>query len=278
MTKFARTIPKLTVLVPLLAVLAAPTYASIAYTSCASGCSTTSGTYTSWQSAPGSTGLTFSMSPDNFAPGNLTSGVYLEPTGTVFTGYSGVSIDTLMSVTGTSLLEGNSGNGTGIEVLLPPNTYAFAMNITMLGSQFTTVAAEQNDHNASGTNYNINIASNGSVQFFSIISSGAPLTELFFWSGRSRLPFADQRFRNRPGVAHTGAFERQPDGQRTAALRTSAPPHPQTKQRRRLKRFAPGNAVGQTANAVRSAAPPPCPRPSRAGRYAARPAGLPAAA
>ncbi len=39
MTKFARTIPKLTFLVLLLAALAAPTYASIAYTSCASGCS-----------------------------------------------------------------------------------------------------------------------------------------------------------------------------------------------------------------------------------------------
>lgn len=179
MTKFARTIPKVTFFLVLLAALAAPTYASIAYSSCSNGCDS-SGTYPVWRSAPGSAGLTFSMSADTFAPGLLNSGVYLDPTGTIFTGYSGVSIDSLSSITGTSFLEGNNGTGTGIEVLLPPNTYAFAMNITMLGSQFTTVAAELGDHNPNGANFSFNIASNGSVQFFSILSTGTPLTELFF--------------------------------------------------------------------------------------------------
>ncbi len=202
MTKFTRTIPKLTFLVLLLAALAAPTYASIAYTSCSSGCGSTNGTYAIWQSAPGSQGLIFSMSPNTFAPGNLSGGVYTDPNGTVFTAYNGVSIDTLMSVSGASLLEGNNGNGTGIEVKLPANTYAFAMNITMLGSQFTTVAAELGDHNLNGTNYNITIASNGSVQFFGIISN-TPISELFFGpiGQGSRLQINDFEIAQTPEVS-----------------------------------------------------------------------------
>lgn len=181
MTKFARTIPKLTVLVPLLAVLAAPTYASIAYTSCSSGCSTTSGTYTSWQSAPGSSGLTFSMSPETFAPGLLSGGVYIDPTGTVFTGYSGPStIDTAMIVSGGSLVQSVGGGGAGIEILLPPNTYGVAFNITTLAG-FGSPLVELGDHVLSNSNYQIIIPSPGgasNVQFFAITSS-TPLTELF---------------------------------------------------------------------------------------------------
>lgn len=179
MTKLARTIPKLTILALLLAALAAPAGASIAYTSCSSSCTSSSGTYAIWQSAPGSAGLTFSMSPATFASGNLISGIYTDPTGTVLTGYSGINIDTLMSVPGSSLLEGNNGSGTGIEVKLPANTYAFAMNITTFGSTFTTVGVGLGDHNVTSNNYNITIPTGGSVQFFSIISD-TPLTELFF--------------------------------------------------------------------------------------------------
>ena len=94
MTKLARTIPKLTLLALLLAALAAPTYASIAYTSCSNGCGSSSGTYNIWQSAPGSAGLMFSLSPNTFGSGNISSGVYTDPTGAMFTSYNGSAIDT----------------------------------------------------------------------------------------------------------------------------------------------------------------------------------------
>ncbi len=178
MTKFARTIPKLTLLVPLLATLAAPTYASIAYTSCASGCTTTSGTYTSWQSATGSAGLTFSTSPNTFTAANLSNGVYLDPTGTVFTGYSNsTTIDTAMAVSGSALLQSVGGGGAGIEILLPANTYALAFSITTLSGPGAT-SVELGDHNLSMANYGIAIPTGESVQFFSIIST-TPLGELF---------------------------------------------------------------------------------------------------
>ena len=178
MTKFARTIPKLTFLVPLLAALAAPTYASIAYTSCTSGCSATSGTYASWQSATGSAGLTFSTSPDTFTAGNLSSGVYLDPTGTVFTGYSSPTvIDTGTFVSGSSLLQSTGGGGAGFEILLPANTYALAFSITTL-SGGGAASVELGNHNLSMANYGIIIPTGGSIQFFSIIST-TPLSELF---------------------------------------------------------------------------------------------------
>lgn len=178
MTKFARNIPKLTFLVPLLAALAAPTYASIAYTSCTTGCTTTSGTYASWQSATGSAGLTFSTSPNTFTAGNLSSGVYLDPTGTVFTGYSSSTvIDTNMFVSGSSILQSVGGGGAGFEILLPANTYAVAFSITTLsGTGIPSV--ELGDHNLSLANYGIVIPTGGSVQFFGIIST-TPLGELF---------------------------------------------------------------------------------------------------
>ena len=178
MTILARTIPRLTIFVLALAALAAPASATISYTSCTSGCNSTTGTYTIWQTAPGSAGLTFSISPATFGSGNLVSGVYTDPTGTVLTGYSGAStIDTLMSVSGTSLLQSVGGTNTGIEVQLPANTYAFAMNITTL-SGFGSPMVELGDHNVNNANYGIIIPSGGSVQFFAIISD-TPLSTLF---------------------------------------------------------------------------------------------------
>ena len=177
MMLFARNIPKLQILVLTLAALAAPASASISYTSCSSGCTSNSGTYTIWQTSPGSAGLTFSMSPATFAAGNLVSGVYTDGSGTLFTGYNG-GIDTLMSVTGSSLLEGANGVGTGIEILLPANTYALAFNFTMTGSSFSTYYEAVGDHNVNGTNYSVNVIGAGSNQFFAITST-APISELF---------------------------------------------------------------------------------------------------
>lgn len=176
MTFTVRAIPKLILLIALAAV-AQPAFATISYTSCSTGCGSTSGTYAVWQTASGSAGLTFSMSPATFAGGDLVSGVYSDPTGTVLTGYNGASIDTLMSVSGTSLLQSLGGGGSGIEINLPANTYAFAMNITTL-SGFGSPVVEIGDHILNNANYGIVIPSGGSVQFFAIISD-TPLTQLF---------------------------------------------------------------------------------------------------
>ena len=176
MRSTVRTIPHLILLVAL-AALARPVSATITYTSCSNGCGSTSGTYAVWQTASGSGGLTFSMSPATFAGGNLVDGVYSDPTGTVLTGYNGVNIDTLMSVSGTSLLQSVGGSGSGIEINLPANTYAFAMNITTL-SGFGSPMVEIGDHILNNSNYGIIIPSGGSVQFFAIISD-TPLTQLF---------------------------------------------------------------------------------------------------
>jgi hypothetical protein len=178
MMLFARTIPKLQILVLTLAALAIPASASISYTSCSSGCTSNSGTYTIWQTSPGSAGLTFSMSPATFAAANLASGVYTDGSGTVFTGFNGASIDTLMSVSGSSLLEGANGVGTGIEILLPANTYALALNFTMTGSSFSTYYEAVGDHNVNGTNYSVNVIGAGSNQFFAITST-TPIGSLF---------------------------------------------------------------------------------------------------
>ena len=176
MRSTVRTIPQLILLVAL-AALARPVSATITYTSCSSGCGSASGTYAVWQTASGSGGLTFSMSPATFAGGNLVSGIYNDPTGTVLTGYNGAPDNLVLS--GTALLQTVGGGGSGIEIALPANTYAFAMTITTpAGSVFTNPWVAVGDHNVGGTNYNIVIPSGGNVQFFGIISD-APLTQLF---------------------------------------------------------------------------------------------------
>ena len=131
MSTLRRTIPKLTTFCCGAGrACRARRHATITYVACSTGCGgNTSGTYAAWQTASGAAGLTFSMSPATFASANLASGVYTDPTGTVFTGFSGASIDILMSVSGSSLLEGNNGTGTGIEIMLPANTYAFGVNL-----------------------------------------------------------------------------------------------------------------------------------------------------
>jgi hypothetical protein len=192
MTLTVRTIPKMILLVAL-AALARPASATITYTSCSSGCSSAAGSYAAWQTAPGSAGLTFSMLPVTFAGSNLASGVYTDPTGTVFTDYNGANIDTLTTVSGASLLQGVGGTSTGIEIALPANTYAFAMEITTpSGTGFTNPWIAVGSHNVGGTNYNIVIPSGGNVLFFGIISD-TPLTQLFVGplSGGSPLQIND---------------------------------------------------------------------------------------
>ena len=185
MTTNTRTIPKLAFGILAVAALAMPAFASITYVACPSGCGANTGSsYTVWQTSPGSAGLTFSMSPSTFAPGgNLVSGVYTDPTGTVFTGYSGASsIDTLMSVSGSALLQGVGGSSTGIEIALPANTYAVALDVSLpAGTGFTNLGVELGDHNVGATNYTLPLSGPGSVEFFAVISS-TPLSELFIGS------------------------------------------------------------------------------------------------
>jgi hypothetical protein len=191
MISTVRAIPKVVLLVAL-AALAQPASATITYTSCSSGCGSSSGTYAVWQTASGSAGLAFSMSPATFAGGNLVSGIYSDPTGTVLTGYNGANPDSLI-VGGTALVQTVGGGGSGIEIALPANTYAFAMQITTpSGSVFTNPWVSVGDHNVAVTNYNVVIPS-GTVQFFGIISD-TPLTQLFcrFAFRRRRLTPSDQ--------------------------------------------------------------------------------------
>ena len=179
MTLMVRAFPQAILLLALAAV-APPASATISYTSCSSGCGSSTGTYAVWQGASGSAGLTFSMSPATFAAGNLLSGVYTDPSGTVFTGYNGAPDNLVLS--GMALLQTVGGGGSGIEIVLPANTYAFAMSITTpAGSGFTNPWVAVGDHNVGATNYNIVIPSGGSVQFFGIISD-TPLTQLFVGS------------------------------------------------------------------------------------------------
>src|SRR4029078_8537515 len=120
------------------------------------------------------------MSPATFSGGNLVSGVYSDPTGTVLTGYNGVPNN--LALSGTALLHTVGGGGSGIEIALPANTYAFAMEITTpAGSVFTKPWVAIGDHNLGATNYDIIIPSGGNVQFFGIISD-TPLTQLFVGS------------------------------------------------------------------------------------------------
>jgi len=179
MTLMVRTFPKVIFLLGL-AAAAQPASATISYTSCSSGCGSSTGTYALWQNGSGSAGLTFSMSPATFSGGNLVSGVYSDPTGTVLTGYNGVPNN--LALSGTALLQTVGGGGSGIEIALPANTYAFAMEITTpAGSVFTNPWVAIGDHNVGATNYDIIIPSGGNVQFFGIISD-TPLTQLFVGS------------------------------------------------------------------------------------------------
>jgi len=165
-----------TTLILALAVWVAPAYATIQFSYCTTGCSSTGGSYPAWQTAPGSAGLVFSMSPLTFAAGGLNSGVFTDTSGTVFTGYNGASTNPL-TVTGTSLANTIGGTGTGIDITLPANTYAIAFMISVV-SGFGSPVVELNDRILNNANYQIIIPNSSSPQFFGILSN-VPLSSLF---------------------------------------------------------------------------------------------------
>ena len=171
----------LATLILALAVGVAPASATIQFSYCSGGCSdnTGTGTYAAWQTAPGSAGLAFSMSPLTFAAGSLNgdSSVFTDTSGTSFTGYSGASTNAL-AVSGTSLKQTVSGTGTGIDITLPANTYAIAFMITIGSGTFGSPMVELNDRILNNANYQIVIPNSSSPQFFGILSD-VPLSSLF---------------------------------------------------------------------------------------------------
>lgn len=160
-----------------LAILAIPARATIQYSYCSSGCSSTGGSFASWQTAPGSSGLNFSMSPLTFAPGGLSGGIFTDTTGAVFTGYSNATTTNSLTVSGTSLAQTVNGGNSGIEVALPANTYAVAfMLVTVSG--FGSQQIVLNGRDVFSTNYSISVPNASSPQFFGILSD-TPIASIF---------------------------------------------------------------------------------------------------
>jgi hypothetical protein len=164
--------------------LAAPAHATLTY--CNSGCTTfnnNSGmTYTTFGAT--AVGLGDAMSsPITFVSGGLDgSGVYTDAgTGTVFTGFNGTTAEALI-LSGTSLAQtgtnGNGGNtnGRSIQIVLPANTYAFAMFVSStsgFAGPWVELVSSPSDFNNSNGNYNMSISSSSDSQFFGIISNTA---------------------------------------------------------------------------------------------------------
>jgi hypothetical protein len=165
------------ILILALAALVSPVSATIQYSYCTSGCSSTGGDYSSWQTAPGSAGLTFSMSPLTFAPAGLSSGVFTDTTGAVFTGYSNSTTTNALTLNGTALAQTTNGTNSGIDVALPANTYAVAFMLATV-SGFGSQQVVLNGRDVFSTNYSITIPNATSPQFFGILSD-TPITSIF---------------------------------------------------------------------------------------------------
>lgn len=174
-----------------------PASATITYTFCTGGCSDNTGTksYTDWQAAPGASGLVFGTLTSFVSGGLAGTGIYTDSTtGIIFTNYStGGSVDAGTQVKNTALVQGFSfGSGTGFEITLPANTYAFAMfgsdcsTAACSGISFNLATVGLGTHSSYGTNYGLTIPSSGPAQFFGIVSD-TPIASIFFASGGSNL-------------------------------------------------------------------------------------------
>jgi hypothetical protein len=167
--------------------------ANVTYTFCSSGCSDNTGTksYADWKSAPGASGLAFGALTSFVSGGLAGTGIYTDSvTGTIFTNYSsGGSVDTGTQVKNTTFVQGLTfGTGTGLEIDLPANTYAFAMfgsdcsSAACTGIVFNLASVGLGTHSSYGTNYSLTIPQSGPSEFFGIVSD-IPITSLFFASG-----------------------------------------------------------------------------------------------
>ena len=123
--------------------------ATIIYSICTSGCTSTSGSYAA--TAAQAPTLTF-PSPISFTAGSLTNGVYTDPgTGVVITAMNGNSVDTLAFITGTDFRLSVAGTGTGFLFTLPANTLALSFNFT--GTSYISGAIGINGTSLNATNY-----------------------------------------------------------------------------------------------------------------------------
>jgi hypothetical protein len=110
------------------ALVAIPASATISYSSCSSGCGSTSGSYATLPSESGASGLSFSGQID-FVSGGLSGSpaFYTDSTtGLVFNGYNMTTADAL-EVSGTELVQTIGSTNTSIELVLPANTFALGM-------------------------------------------------------------------------------------------------------------------------------------------------------
>lgn len=171
------TIRRAGILILALATLVMPAWATVTYSYCTSGCASTGGDYSSWQTAPGSAGLTYSLSPLTFAPAGLSSGVFTDTTGAVFTGYSNATTTNSLTLNGTALAQTTNGANSGIDILLPANTYAVAFMLTTV-SGFGSQQVVLNGRDVFSTNYSITVPNATSPQFFGILSN-TPITSIF---------------------------------------------------------------------------------------------------
>jgi len=186
-----------------LAGLAAPARATIVYCNDTSHCTSNTGvTFSTFGAAAGGLGDTMS-SPITFVSGGLSSGVYTDAgTGSVFNGFNGTTPEALilsgtsLAQTGTSGNGGNTTNGRSIQIVLPANTYAFAMLVSSVSGTadpFVELVSSPSNFNTSG-NYTLSISSSSDSEFFGIISNTAISSifvgDLFF----SQSPITIQSF------------------------------------------------------------------------------------
>jgi hypothetical protein len=169
------------------ALAAIPASATITYTYCTSGCSATGGSYAAWQAAPGASGLAFGTLTTFVSGGLAGPGIYTDSTtGTIFTNYSSGGSAATGQLIGSNFVQLSAyGAGTGIEIDLPANTYAFAMvvqscfNGSCSSIPFTIATVGQGTPSSYSTNYSLTIPQGGPPQFFGIVSDSS-ISSLFF--------------------------------------------------------------------------------------------------
>lgn len=159
-----------------LAGLAAPARADTAY--CNSGCSNSNSgmTYTAFDTVAATFGNAMS-SPITFVGSLDGNSAYTDATTTAFLAGYNNNVQNSLQIISAHLAQTVNGSNTGIQITLPANTYAFAMMVSTV-SGFGSPYVELGDRNLNAANYNLVVPSDGTPQFFGIISS-TPLSTLF---------------------------------------------------------------------------------------------------
>jgi hypothetical protein len=164
--------------------MAVPASATITYTSCSSGCGSTSGGYASLPTQTGATGLAFSSTITFVSAGmSGTPAFYTDSTtGTVMNGFSNTTADAL-SETGTTLAQSVSGTGASIQIVLPADTYALGMVVgaNLFSSPWVELVSSPSGLNTGAAAQYQMFITGGTSQFFGIVSD-VPITSIFVWN------------------------------------------------------------------------------------------------